>query len=73
MLHVEDPPDIMWAIAGTDERWKGFSALAQQVVGMTPSEAEVKGVISIQRDLIGTHGTSFGQNVFRSRTQLHQS
>jgi hypothetical protein len=72
-LHVGDPPEIMWAIAGTDERWTGFASLALRVVGMTPSEAEVERVISIQRDLVGTHGTRFSQDVFRSRTQLRQS
>jgi hypothetical protein len=70
--HIGDPPEIMWAIAATDERWTTFATLAQRVVGITPSEAEVERVISIQRDLVGTHGTRFSQDVFRSRTQLRQ-
>jgi hypothetical protein len=72
MLHMGDPPEIMWEIAGTDERWIAFAALAQQLVGMIPSEVEVGRVISIQRDLVGTHRTRFGQDVFRSRPQLRQ-
>jgi hypothetical protein len=71
-LHIGDPPELMWAFAGTDERWTTFAALAQRIVGMTPSEAEVERIISIQRDLVGTHGTRFGQGVFQSRTQLRQ-
>jgi hypothetical protein len=66
------PPEIMRAIAGTDDRSIAFAALAQRVVGMTPSEAEIEHVISIPQDLVGTHGTRFGQDVFRSRTQLCQ-
>jgi hypothetical protein len=58
---------------GTDERWTALAALAQRAVGMTPSEVEVERMISIQRDLVGTHGTRFGQGVFRSRTQFRQS
>jgi hypothetical protein len=60
MLHMGDPPEIMWAIAGTDERWTEFAALAQRVVGMTPSEVEGERMISIQWDLMGTHRARFG-------------
>jgi hypothetical protein len=48
------------------------AALVRRIVGMTPSEAEVERVISIQCDIVGTKGTSFGQDVFTSRTQLRQ-
>jgi hypothetical protein len=65
-----DPPEITWAIAGTDERWTAFAAFPQRVVGMTPSEVEVERVISIQRNLMGIHGSRFGHDVFRSQTQF---
>jgi hypothetical protein len=29
VLHIRNPPEIMWAIAGTDERRTEFPALAQ--------------------------------------------
>jgi hypothetical protein len=73
MIYVGDPPEIIWAIVGTDEWLIGFAALAQRVVGMIPSEAKVERVISVQRDLVGTQGTRFSQDVFRSRTQLRQN
>jgi hypothetical protein len=73
MLDMADSPGIMCIIAGTDERWTEFATLVQRVVGTIPSDGEVERVISIQRDFIGTQGTGFNQEVFRNRTQLHQS
>jgi hypothetical protein len=42
MLHMAGPPEIMQAIAGTDEWWTGFTALRLRVIGMIRSEAEVE-------------------------------
>jgi hypothetical protein len=53
MVHVANPFEIMWAIAGTDERRIGMAAVARRVVGITLSEVAPEGVISIQRDLAG--------------------
>jgi hypothetical protein len=61
---VADPPDIIWAIAGIEELWTGFAALAQPALGIMRSETELELVISIQRDFVGVHGTRFAQAVF---------
>jgi hypothetical protein len=60
---MANSPEIMRTVAGTEQQQTGLAVLVQQRVAMTPEIATGR-LISIQRDLVGTHGTRFIQHVF---------
>jgi hypothetical protein len=41
-IRMPDPPEIICAIAATDEQWTVFGQLAQRALGITRSEEVVK-------------------------------
>jgi hypothetical protein len=70
--YIQQPPHIVWGVAGEVEEWKEFVELARGMVRIVLSENEVERTISTQRCIMGMKGTQFWQRVLTARTQIHQ-
>jgi hypothetical protein len=61
LSHAKDTPCVnrMWREAHRWKDWNDFSDLALRLVSCATSESDAERVLSLEKDIIGYHGTQF--------------
>jgi hypothetical protein len=61
LRHVQDTPcaNRMWREAHRWKDWEDFSDLALRLISCATSESDAERVLSLEKDVIGYHGTQF--------------
>jgi hypothetical protein len=57
----------MWRLAHPLRKWREFSHLALRLITATTSESEAERMLSLEKDVIGHHGTRFSYDGLRNR------
>jgi hypothetical protein len=69
---TETDPNLIWRRAHLSEEWMNFADLALRLISISTSEADCERSLSIQRDIVGAHGTQYKTPSLAARLRLHE-